>query len=139
MTVYEQFIAKVNELTEKLSEEQTKLTRLQNNARYLAVKEQLAKGGNTAEWIASAKIEIDTQKGLIDAQDLIVKDLKNQLRDANEQLTRYENSSPTVKAEIESKRAMSALVTVVVIILGIATVIGIIVFAVRRNKKTQTN
>lgn len=139
-TAYQALKRVVDEKTSALTLAQDAYNLIANSPRIIAVKAQLFKGGNTAEWITDAEKEISDWKIKKDDAFLILGDAKTALLNASTNLTNYENSSPTVAAEIEKEKANAAFLqtkTKLMILAGIALLVGTIIFFATRKKTVK--
>ena len=142
MSAYENLKEKLERKIEELAEAREQLSDAQNQPRYLAILSEIAKGnsGSASDptWLANVQVEIDMFKKAIQIADDNVKNLVGQVRDATRLLTDYENSSPTIKAEIEAKEQQALLLKIAGISLAFIVVIGIGFYLYNKMKKTKT-
>ena len=142
MNAYENLKERLERKIEDLSVAREQLSIAQNQPRYLAILSEIAKGNSGSasdpKWLENVQKEIDQFKTAIQVADDNVKNLVKQVQDATRLLTDYENSSPTIKAEIEAKEQQALLLKIAGISLAFIVVIGIGFYLYNKMKKTKT-
>jgi len=142
MSAYENLKERLERKIEDLSVAREQLSIAQNQPRYLAILSEIAKGNSGSasdpKWLENVQKEIDQFKTAIQIADDNVKNLVKQVQDATRLLTDYENSSPTIKAEIEAKEQQALLLKIAGISLAFIVVIGIGFYLYNKMKKTKT-
>ena len=142
MSAYENLKERLERKIEDLSVAREQLSIAQNQPRYLAILSEIAKGNSGSasdpKWLENVQKEIDQFKTAIQVADDNVKNLVKQVQDATRLLTDYENSSPTIKAEIEAKEQQALLLKIAGISLAFIVVIGIGFYLYNKMKKTKT-
>lgn len=133
---------KVDQAQRNVSDAQDALTKANNQPRYIAIKAEIAKGnaGSASDptWLANVQHELDVFEGAIETAKITLQNARVQLTQAIATLTDYENSSPTIKAQIESQEQRTKLLKIGGVLLVISVIAGIIIFVVRRKKKKTT-